>query len=225
MPGLGDLLAARVAGEIGEHITQFDSPAGLQCYAGTAPVTRRSGKSDFVVARRLAHNHYLGAAVHQWAFCSLLRSGWAREFYDQKTAAGKSHHAALRALSNRWLEIHLALPRQSACSTTRPSTSPTATAPSDTPPEPEVDRGCLTGCPARPSGRSGRATSPRWMDCGRAHVRIVHGSRPLVVRVGIKALGWCYSTGQGAAYVAGRADSTSTMGKTSSASADPHYSR
>jgi hypothetical protein len=71
MPGLGDLLAARVAGEIGEHITQFDHPAGLQCYAGSAPVTRRSGKSDFVVARRLAHNHYLGAAVHQWAFCSL----------------------------------------------------------------------------------------------------------------------------------------------------------
>lgn len=104
-PGLGDRLAARVAGEIGEHITQFDAPAGLQCYAGSAPVTRRSGKSDFVVARRLAHNHHLGAAVHQWAFCSLLRSGWAREFYDAKIAAGKSHHAALRALGNRWLEI------------------------------------------------------------------------------------------------------------------------
>jgi len=105
MPGLGDLLAARIAGEIGEHITQFDHPSGLQCYAGTAPVTRRSGKSDFVVARRLAHNHYLGAAVHQWAFCSLLQSGWAREFYDGKIAAKKGHHAALRALSNRWLEI------------------------------------------------------------------------------------------------------------------------
>jgi hypothetical protein len=105
MPGLGDLLAARVAGEIGEHINQFDCPSGLQCYAGSAPVTRRSGKSDFVVARRLAHNHYLGAAVHQWAFCSLLHSVWAREFYDSKIAAGKSHHAALRALSNRWLEI------------------------------------------------------------------------------------------------------------------------
>jgi len=104
-PGLGDRLAARVAGEIGEHIDQFDSPNGLQCYAGQAPVTRRSGKSDFVVARRLAHNRYLGAAVHQWAFCSLTRSGWAREFYDQKITAGKSHHAALRALGNRWLEI------------------------------------------------------------------------------------------------------------------------
>jgi transposase len=104
-PGLGDRLAARVAGEIGEHITQFDNPAGLQCYAGTAPVTRRSGKSDFVVARRLAHNHYLGAAVHQWAFCSLTRSGWAREFYDSKITAKKSHHAALRALANRWIEV------------------------------------------------------------------------------------------------------------------------
>ena len=104
-PGLGDRLAARVAGEIGEHVDQFDSPNGLQCYAGRAPVTRRSDKSDFVVARRLAHNRYLGDAVHQWAFCSLTRSAWAREFYDSKIAAGKSHHAALRALGNRWLEI------------------------------------------------------------------------------------------------------------------------
>jgi len=105
IPGLGDRLAARVGGEVGEHIEQFTSPNGLQCYAGQAPVTRRSGKSDFVVARRLAHNRYLGAAVHQWAFCSLRQSGWAREFYDQKITAGKSHHAALRALGNRWLEI------------------------------------------------------------------------------------------------------------------------
>ena len=104
-PGLGDRLAARVAGEIGEHIDQFDSANGLQCYAGQAPVTRRSGKSDFVVARRLAHNRYLGDAVHQWAFCSLQQSSWAREFYDHKIATGKSHHNALRALGNRWLEI------------------------------------------------------------------------------------------------------------------------
>jgi hypothetical protein len=104
-PGLGDRLAARVAGEIGEHIAQFATPNALQRYAGRAPVTRRSGKNDFVVARRLAHNRYLGDAVHQWAFCSLTRSGWAREFYDTKITTGKSHHAAIRALGNRWLEI------------------------------------------------------------------------------------------------------------------------
>lgn len=62
-PGLGDRLAARVAGEIGEHIDQFDSPNGLQCYAGRAPGTRRSGKNDFVVARRLTHNHHLGEVL------------------------------------------------------------------------------------------------------------------------------------------------------------------
>ena len=104
-PGLGDILAARIAGEIGDHIEQFAAPKGLQCYAGTAPVTRRSGRSELVIARRLAYNHYLGEAVQQWAFCSLTTSRWAREFYDSKIAAGKRHHAALRALANRWLEI------------------------------------------------------------------------------------------------------------------------
>jgi transposase len=76
-PGLGDRLAARIAGEIGDHIAQFDTPNALQCYAGIAPVTRRSGRN----------------------------STWAREFYDTKIAKGKSHHSALRALANRWLEL------------------------------------------------------------------------------------------------------------------------
>jgi transposase len=105
MPGLGDRLAARVAGEIGEHFEQFSTPNSLQCYAGRAPVTRRSGRSEFTVARRLAYNRPLGEAVQQWAFCSLTRSGWAREFYDEKIAAGDNHHSALRKLGNRWLEV------------------------------------------------------------------------------------------------------------------------
>jgi transposase len=104
-PGLGDRLAARVAGEIGDHPQQFGSPNALACYAGKAPVTRRSGRSELVVATRLACNRYLADAVQQWAFCSLRCSGWAREFYDSQRARGKTHHAALRALGNRWLEI------------------------------------------------------------------------------------------------------------------------
>ena len=35
----------------------------------------------------------------------LQQSLWAREFYDAQRARGKGHHAALRALGNRWLEI------------------------------------------------------------------------------------------------------------------------
>lgn len=103
-PGLGDRLAARVAAEIGD-IANFDTPNGLQCYAGKAPVTRRSGKHELVVANRLACNGHLRDAVQQWAFCSLRGSGWARAFYDRHRAKGKGHHAALRALGNRWLEV------------------------------------------------------------------------------------------------------------------------
>jgi transposase len=104
-PGLGDRLAARVAGELGDHIEQFSTPNSLQCYAGKAPVTRRSGKSELVVAHRLACNRYLADAVQLWAFSSLRRSGWARESYDNQRARGKGHQAALRALGNRWLEL------------------------------------------------------------------------------------------------------------------------
>ena len=105
MPGLGDRLAARIAGEIGEHPEQYATPNALQCYAGRAPVTRRSGRSEFTIARRLAYNRHLGEAVQQWAFCSLSQSAWARDYYDAKITAGKKHHAALRALGNRWLEV------------------------------------------------------------------------------------------------------------------------
>lgn len=104
-PGLGDRLAARVAGEIGEHPSQFGSPSSLQCYAGKAPVTRRSGKSELVVIHRQACNRHLASAVQQWSFCSLSYSSWAREFYQAKMAQGKGHKGALIALGNRWLEV------------------------------------------------------------------------------------------------------------------------
>jgi hypothetical protein len=70
-----------------------------------SPLTRRSGKSELVVATRLACNRYLANAVQQWAFCTPRQSRWAREFYDAQRARGKGHHAALRGLGNRWLEI------------------------------------------------------------------------------------------------------------------------
>jgi transposase len=113
LPGLDARLAARVLGEVGDRRERFPTPASLQCYAGTAPVTRASGKAR-VVASRLACNRVLRQACMQWAFCSLSRSGWAREHYDRQRAAGKPHFKALRALANRWLEVlhHLLLTGQ-----------------------------------------------------------------------------------------------------------------
>ena len=104
LPGLDARLAARVLGELGDRRERFPTPAALQCYAGTAPVTRASGRARQVVARG-ACNRFLRQALLRWAFCSLPRSAWARTFYDGQRAAGKGHFKALRALANRWLEI------------------------------------------------------------------------------------------------------------------------
>jgi hypothetical protein len=68
-------------------------------------VTRRSGKRELLITRRLACNRHLADAVHKWAFASLRRSAWAKDYYDSQRGRGKDHHAALRALGNRWLEI------------------------------------------------------------------------------------------------------------------------
>jgi transposase len=104
LPGLDVRLAARVLAEVGDGASDFAIANQLQCYGGTAPVTRRSGK-QLTIACRLACNRHLRQAAMQWAFCSLSRSGWARDFYDHQRAAGKTHYKALRALANRWLEL------------------------------------------------------------------------------------------------------------------------
>lgn len=104
LPGLDIRLAARVLAEVGDGAFDFAVPNELQCYAGTAPVTRRSGK-QVTIACRLACNRHLRQAAMQWAFCSLTRSDRARAFYDRQRAAGKTHYKTLRALANRWLEL------------------------------------------------------------------------------------------------------------------------
>jgi transposase len=104
LPGLDARLAARVLGEIGDRRERSPTSAALQCYAGTAPVTKASGRQR-VVAARQACNRFLRQALVNWALCTLRRSAWARAFYDSQRSNGKTHHQALRALANRWLEI------------------------------------------------------------------------------------------------------------------------
>jgi hypothetical protein len=53
----------------------------------------------------LGWNGFLRDAAQIWAFYSLSSCPWAREYYDVHRAKGTSHHGALRALGNRWLEV------------------------------------------------------------------------------------------------------------------------
>ncbi len=55
VPGLGPVLAARVLAEVGDDPLRFPTAAGLRAYAGTAPVTRASGRSSYVKARKVGN--------------------------------------------------------------------------------------------------------------------------------------------------------------------------
>lgn len=101
-PGLGPILAARVLGEVGDDPHRFATAGGLRAFAGTAPITRASGRSHYVKARKV-RNKRLGDACHWWAFAMLTNSPGARAHYDRRRAAGDHHNAALRNLANKLL--------------------------------------------------------------------------------------------------------------------------
>ncbi len=104
LPGLGDVLGARVLGEFGDDPDRYATAKSRKNYAGTSPITVASGKKKAVLARHV-RNKRLYDAVDQWAFCSLTQSAGCRAFYDQRRAAGDLHHRALRALGNRLVGI------------------------------------------------------------------------------------------------------------------------
>ena len=103
-PGLGEVLGARVLGEFGDDPERYAGARARKNYAGSAPITRASGKKRAVLAR-FVRNHLLADALHQQAFCALNASPGARAYYDELRARGTGHHAALRQLSNRLVGI------------------------------------------------------------------------------------------------------------------------
>ncbi|MGW6868033.1 IS110 family transposase [Streptomyces sp. NPDC054901] len=101
-PGLAALTGARVLAEIGDDRARFATAGSLKAYAGSAPVTRASGKSCKVMSRKVK-NQRLAAVGYVWAFVSLTRSPGARAHYDRRRAAGDRHVAAQRNLFNRFM--------------------------------------------------------------------------------------------------------------------------
>ncbi|MFA9444763.1 IS110 family transposase [Egicoccus sp. AB-alg6-2] len=104
LPGLGMILGARVLAEFGDDPNRYDTAKSRKNYAGTSPITKASGKHRVVLAR-YARNKHLADACYLSAFAALTASPGARTFYDQRRAAGDTHHRALRALGNRLVGI------------------------------------------------------------------------------------------------------------------------
>jgi transposase len=105
-PGLADISGAIVLAEVGDDRARFSDDRALQAFAGSAPVTRASGKSRIVVRRRTKNNR-LAAAGYSWAFSASARPSAAREHYLRRRNRGDKHPAALRHLFNRMLgQLH-----------------------------------------------------------------------------------------------------------------------
>ena len=103
-PGLGTVLGARALGEFGDDPHRYTSAKS----PGTTPARRPSQwrqAANVLSWPATSEKRRLYDALDQWAFCSLTPSPGAREFYDQKRAAGDLHHQALRALANRLVGI------------------------------------------------------------------------------------------------------------------------
>lgn len=80
LPGAGDKLAPRLLAEIGQERERFEDASALQSYAGTAPVTVRSGQVTKHRFRQGA-NPILRASVHLWADLSRKKCAWAQAYY------------------------------------------------------------------------------------------------------------------------------------------------
>ena len=91
-------------GEFGDDPNRYADARSRKAYAGTAPITKASGRS-LVVLARVARNRRLADACAWWAFSSLNASPGARRYYDALRARGKTHSQATRQLANRWVGI------------------------------------------------------------------------------------------------------------------------
>jgi len=103
-PGAGKALAPRLLAAWGSDRKRFATAANMQCFAGPAPVTVRSGKSKWV-HRRFAGPTFLGQTFHEFAAQSRLKSPWAQAYYQQMRDKGVDHHPAVRALAFKWVRI------------------------------------------------------------------------------------------------------------------------
>lgn len=126
-PGLADLTGARVLAEIGDDRARFPEARALKAYAGSAPITRASGRS-ISITRRLVKNDRLNSTGFVWAFATIARPGPPRDHYQRRRAHGDRHAAALRHLFNRLLgQLHHCLNTHQTYNPTKAFTPPPPT--------------------------------------------------------------------------------------------------
>jgi transposase len=110
LPGIGPKIAATMLTEAAQPLRERNYHR-LRLYAGTAPVTKRSGKQRPLVVMRRACNRRLRQALYHWGRVSIVHDSSTRAYYDQIRARGHSHGRAVRSVVDRWFRILIAMLR------------------------------------------------------------------------------------------------------------------
>ncbi|MCX0272949.1 IS110 family transposase [Nocardia zapadnayensis] len=101
-PGLADLTGSRMLAEIGDDRTRFADARALKAYAGSAPVTRASGKTISITHRRIK-NDRLAAVGWVWGTTLVVLPGPGQQHYRRRRDHGDRHAPAVRHLFNKML--------------------------------------------------------------------------------------------------------------------------
>jgi len=109
LPGVGRVITATMLAEASQALAERDYHA-LRAYAGTAPVTRQSGKRVSVLMRRACNVRVRNAAYH-WARVSVQHDAVSCQHYQRLRARGHSHGRALRGVADRLLAVLCAMLR------------------------------------------------------------------------------------------------------------------
>jgi transposase len=107
VPGIARTVLATLLTEAPDALQRRDYHA-LRVLCGSAPVTRRSGKSCIVV-RRYACNRRLANAAHYWGQNAIRWDATSRAKYDALRAKGHGHARALRSVVDRLLNVACAM--------------------------------------------------------------------------------------------------------------------
>ncbi|MGH3042598.1 MAG: transposase [Gaiellaceae bacterium] len=120
--GVGDLIAARVIGEVGDvrRVATKDRFASLN---GTAPIPASSGQTSRHRLNR-GGNRRLNHALHMMALTQARIDPRARAYLERRRAEGKTHRDALRALKRHLSDVvYQQLRRDAGLLEPRPSTT------------------------------------------------------------------------------------------------------
>lgn len=104
LPGAGAALAPRLLAFFGSDRSRYHDAASLQKHSGVAPLTKQSGKTRFI-HRRYACNKFWRQTFVEWAAQTVMKSLWAKAYYQQQKQKGHRHQSILRGLAYKWQRI------------------------------------------------------------------------------------------------------------------------